>query len=93
MEVTVSIPVKFIPVFEQNDDVSRRMLEAYAIESYRQEKMSLGQIAELLGFSIDETHAFLKEHKIPSNYDMEDLARDRRTIEMFSGEKYHPHNS
>lgn len=82
MEVTVSIPDKFIPVFEQND-VSRQMLEAYAIESYRQEKMSLGQIAELLGFSIDEANAFLKEHNIPLNYDLEDLERDRQSVELF----------
>lgn len=83
MEVTVSIPDKFIPVFEQDDDVSRHMLEAYAIESYRQEKMSLGQIAELLGFSIDEANAFLKEHNIPLNYDLEDLERDRQSVELF----------
>lgn len=83
MEITVSIPDKFVPVAELSGDVSRQMLEAYAIENYRQEKMSLGRVAELLGLSIDETHAFFKEHKIPLNYDLEDLARDRRTIEMF----------
>ncbi len=83
MEVTVSIPDKFVPPSEASGDVSRQMLEAFAIENYRQEKMSLGRVAELLELSIDETHAFLKEHKVPLNYDTEDLARDRRTIEMF----------
>jgi predicted HTH domain antitoxin len=83
MEVVVSIPDIFIPPSVADETVSRDLLEAYAIENYRQEKMSLGRIAELLGFSIDETHAFLKAHKIPLNYDLEDMARDRRTIEMF----------
>jgi len=83
MEVTVSIPDKFVLPTRPDSDLSRYVLEAYAIESYRQENMSLGQIAEMLGFSIDETHAFLKEHNTPLNYDREDLARDRRTVEMF----------
>ncbi len=83
MEVTVSIPDKFIPVNEPGGDLPRQMLEAYAIENYRREKMSLGRIAEFLELSIDETHAFLKEHKVPLNYDTEDLARDRRTIDIF----------
>ena len=83
MEITVSIPDKFIPKADVNGDVSRQMLEAYAIENYRQERMSLGRVAELLELTIDETHAFFKEHKIPLNYALEDLKRDRRTIELF----------
>ncbi|MGD9563173.1 MAG: UPF0175 family protein [Pyrinomonadaceae bacterium] len=83
MEITVSIPDNFIPPTDAGEDVSRQMLEAYAIENYRQEKMSLGRVAELLELTIDQTHAFFKEHKVPLNYDEEDLARDRRTLEMF----------
>lgn len=64
-------------------DVSRQVLEAYAIENYRQEKMSLGQIAELLGFSIDEANGFLKMHNVPLNYGFDDLAEDRHSIELF----------
>ena len=83
MDITVSIPDKFVPPSTPGQDFSREVLEAYAIESYRQEKMSLGQIAELLELSISETHAFLKEHDVRSNYDMDDLDRDNRTIERF----------
>lgn len=83
MDVTVSIPDNFVPPSEASDDISRQMLEAYALENYRQERMSLGRIAELLGLTVDQTHAFLKEHNVPLNYDEDDLARDRRTIEMF----------
>jgi predicted HTH domain antitoxin len=83
MEVTVSIPDKFVPPSELDSDVSRQVLEAYAIESYRQEKMSLGQLAELLGLSIDQANAFLKEHRIPLNYDLDDLDEDRKSVELF----------
>lgn len=83
MEITISIPDELVSDLPPGEDISRRMLEAFAIENYRQEKMSLGQIAELLGFSIDEANAFLKKHRIPLNYDFADLAEDRKAIEMF----------
>lgn len=83
MEITVSIPDNFVTLSEASEDVSRQMLEAYAIEGYRQLRLSLGQISELLGLSIDETHGFLKLHNVPSNYGLDDLARDRKTLELF----------
>ncbi len=83
MEITVSIPDRFVPVAEVHGDVSRQMLEAYAIENYRQVKMSLGQLSELLDLSIDEANGFLKEHNVPLNYNMDDLAADRRAVEIF----------
>lgn len=87
MEVTVSIPDRFIPPLEPGADVSRQVLEAYAIEMYRQTEMSLGAVAELLDLSIDETNAFFKKHGVPSNYDLEDVERDRQTIEKLFGKK------
>lgn len=83
MEITVSIPDRFVPIAEIHDDVSRQMLEAYAIENYRQVKMSLGQLSELLDLSIDEANAFLKEHNVPLNYSKDDLEADIRAVEMF----------
>ena len=83
MEITVSIPDGFIPAYSSDDDLARQMLEAYAIENYRNENISLGRLAEILDLSIDEAHGFLKRHNVPSNYDLEDLARDRKTLELF----------
>ena len=83
MNVTVSIPDKFIPGTGPDVDISRRMLEAYAIENYRQVRLSLGQLSELLDLSIDEANAFLKEHQVPLNYTMDDLDADLRAVEMF----------
>ena len=57
------------------------MLEAFALENYRQEKLSFGALAELLGFSIDEANAFLKKHRVPLNYDFEDFREDQKAIE------------
>jgi predicted HTH domain antitoxin len=83
MEVTVSIPDQFLGVTVSGPEVSRAMIEAFAVESYRQEKMSLGQLAELLDFSLGEADAFLKAHDVPLNYERHDLAEDRRVIEKF----------
>lgn len=83
MEVTVSIPDKFIPPSVPDEEISRDMLEAYAIENYRQLKMSLGQLSELLDLSIDEANAFLKQHNVPLNYTAADLEADRRDLEEF----------
>ncbi len=82
MEITVSIPDKFIPIPQAGGDISRQVLEAYAIENYRQQKMSLGQLAELLDLSIDEANAFLKERDIPLNYGQSDLEEDLRAVEV-----------
>lgn len=78
MEIVITIPDKFV---EKRQNLSRQMLEAFAVENYRQEKLSLGQVAELLSFSIDETNALLKRHRVPLNYTFEDLEQDRKAIE------------
>lgn len=83
MEVTVSIPDKFVPPSDLGTGVSLHVLEAYAIEKYRQLQMSLGQLAELLDLSIDGANAFLKEHKVPQNCDLDDLIEDRKAMERF----------
>ena len=83
MEIKVSIPDGFILPKISEDDLARQMLEAYAIENYRQEVISFGRFAEILVLSVDEANGLLKKHKVPSLYDHEDMERDRRTIEMF----------
>lgn len=81
MEVTISIPDKFVGGAGKNQEISRQMLEAFAIENYRQEKLSLGGLAELLDFSIDEANAFLKKHRVPLALNFEDFRQDQKAIE------------
>ncbi len=82
MQITVSIPDGFIPPYSGDDDLACQMLEAYAIENYRQEIISLGRLAEILGLSIDEANGLLKMHNVPLLYNQDDMERDRRTIEL-----------
>lgn len=83
MNVIISIPDKLAASLPERQNLSRRMLEAFALESYRHERLSLGQVAELLDFSIDEANAFLKQNRVPLNYAIEDMKDDEQSIEMF----------
>src|SRR6202022_1101817 len=52
-------------------DISRRALEALALEGYRDQTLTLYQVSEMLGLSRVETEAFWGQHHDPP-------VRDRR---------------
>ncbi len=85
MNVVVTIPDKFAVDFQTRGELSRRMLESFAVESYRREELSLGQFAELLDLSIDEANALLKEQNVPLNYSLEDFQIEQSAIEHLLG--------
>jgi predicted HTH domain antitoxin len=58
-------------------DLAGAAREALAIEGYRTERLSLGQVAELLSISTIEADEFLKERQVPLLYSVGDLERDR----------------
>jgi predicted HTH domain antitoxin len=55
--------------------------EAMAIAWYQAEKLSIGQVAELLGISIYDAEGLMKEHHVDAPYALEDYQRDRETLE------------
>ncbi len=62
-------------------DVSRGALEAVALEGYRDGTLSREQIGQLLGFSLWETEAFLKQRQAYLQYTEEDLALDHGALD------------
>jgi len=59
-------------------DLSRAALESIALEAYRENKLSTGQLRRLLGYHTRvQVHAFLKEHGVYLHYGVEDLQHDR----------------
>jgi predicted HTH domain antitoxin len=51
-----------------------------ALEGYRSNRLSDGQLRQMLGFSSRmQVHAFLKERGVPLNYSLADLDHDRET--------------
>jgi predicted HTH domain antitoxin len=62
-------------------DVSRGALEAVALEGYRDGTLSRDQVGQLLGLSLWETEAFLKQRQAYLQYTKDDLAQDRRALD------------
>ena len=63
-------------------DMPRRTLEAIALEGYRTQALTRGQVGRLLGLNFWETEAFLKEKQAYLPYDEADLDQDRTAIDQ-----------
>ncbi len=82
MNVTISLPenIEQHLKIEWGADLSRRALEALAIEGYRTEALSIGQVAEILGMSINDADGFLKERGVDSLITIEDFEQGQRSL-------------
>lgn len=80
MPVTIELPEEIErQLAERWGDLPRRALEAVALEGYRSEVLSAGQVAEMLGLSAWEAEAFLSSHGAGLRYTAEDLREDMET--------------
>jgi Uncharacterised protein family (UPF0175) len=65
-------------------DLPRAAVEALALEGYRANRFSDGQLRQMLGFSSRmQVHAFLKERGVHLHYSLADLEEDRKTSRDF----------
>ena len=66
MEVTINLPEDVVKVFSANgENIERQVLEAFALEGYREEKLSQAQVRRMLGYQTDmQVDAFLKAHNV-----------------------------
>jgi predicted HTH domain antitoxin len=77
MEITVQLPDQIArQIAAATGDIPRRILEAVAIEAYRSDQLSRGQVSELLGLNFWDTEEFLKKRGASISYSKEDLERD-----------------
>lgn len=78
-ELTLHIPDElFAALAAPGRELSRSVLEALALEAYREHRLSTAQLRRLLGFeSRYELDGFLKAHEVWLEYGMNDLERDR----------------
>ena len=86
MELTLHIPDEVARrLSASGSDLSRRALEALALEGYRDRTLSLYQISELLGLSRVETEDFLGRHQVPlATISEADLDREAELFERSS---------
>jgi len=83
MQVTLDIPDDVAERLKAaGGDLSRRALEALALEEYKRGQITKPELRRLLGFGTrDALDGFLKAHDVFEAYSLEDLARERRDLE------------
>jgi hypothetical protein len=81
MQITINIPEDIGNQLQQNwEDLPQKILEALAIEAFRNRIMTSAQIQELLKFSsLSETENFLKQSHILLDSTKEDLSQNTQT--------------
>jgi len=85
MEVTLHIPDEVASKLSAGGDLTRRALEALALEGYREQTLTLYQVSEMLGLSRVETEDFLGQHHVPLSVITEqDLDREAALFEEAS---------
>ncbi len=86
MEVTLRIPDDIAKrLSASGEDVSRRALEALALQGYREQTLTLYQVSEILGLSRVETEDFLGRHRVPlAEIGEADLDREAALFEAAS---------
>jgi hypothetical protein len=64
------------------EDLSRRALEALALEGYKLGRLTRAELRRLLGFGTRaELDAFFKAHEVFGSYTPADLEQDRRDLQ------------
>ena len=67
---------------EGGGDLSRRALEALALDEYKRGHLTNPELRRLLGFGTrDALDGFLKAHDIFEPYSLDDLERERRDLQ------------
>jgi hypothetical protein len=83
MNLTVQIPENLARSMSvAGGDPSRRVLEALALEEYKSGRLTKPELRQVLGFATGyELDGFLKTHEVWIEYDAEDLARERASLD------------
>jgi len=82
MDVTVRIPDEIAArLCAGGGDLSRRALEALALEEYKRGRLSKPELRSLLGFGTRyQLDGFLKAHEVYEDYSIEDFEREQATL-------------
>jgi hypothetical protein len=83
MDLTVQIPDDLARSMNvAGGDISRRVLEALALDEYKSGRLTKSELRRTLGFATGyELDGFLKKHQVWIEYDEQDLARERASLD------------
>jgi hypothetical protein len=84
MDLTVQIPDELASRMSASGaDLSRRALEALALEEFKSGRITKPELRRLLGFGTRyRLDGFLKAHGVYEDYTMEDFERDRDALKQ-----------
>jgi len=84
MELTVRIPDELAACMgEAGGDLSRRALEALALEEFKSGRITKPELRRLLGYGTRyRLDGFLKSHGVYEDYTMEDFEQDRDALKQ-----------
>ncbi|HVU89258.1 MAG TPA: UPF0175 family protein [Pirellulales bacterium] len=87
MKVIVDIPAEVEQALQQQlgGDLTQAAKEAMAVAWYRAEKLSIGQVAALLGISTYEADGLMKQHGVVVPYSIDDFKQDQITLDRLLG--------
>ena len=80
MEITAQLPDDIAKHLGDTSLMPRQMLEAYAAEAYRANKLSRHQLRQLLDLDYWQTEDFLTLHEAKRSYTLDDLQIDRQSL-------------
>lgn len=86
MQVTVEIPDRFVAnIVPEGTDAARRLLEDSVAAAYRERRLTVEQVRQVLGFATRmEVDPFLQRYDI-SDYTAEDLRKDMAAFDDLLG--------
>jgi hypothetical protein len=77
VNLIVEIPDEIAASLGGGGDLSRRVLEGFALEEYKSQRISKAQLRRLLGLETRyELDGFLMAHQVEANVTTEDVRRD-----------------
>jgi hypothetical protein len=82
VEITLHIPDELADLLDTTGDIERRALEAFALAEYQAGRLTRPDLRRLLGFGTRyELDGFLKAHGVNEGMTLEELERDRETLD------------
>jgi hypothetical protein len=83
MNVTLRIPDDLVERLSAGgEDISRRALEAFALDEYRAGRLTRPELRRLLGFETRmEMDGFLKQRGVDESMTIADFERDRQDLD------------
>ena len=80
MEVSFQIPDELVGSVIPTGDLSRRALEAFALEELRAGRITEVQLCGMLNLARIQVDGFLKSHGVFEEYTIEDFEEERRAL-------------